>query len=53
MPDSYWAADWIEQLAAEEISYGAHGCSSGNYCPENNVTRAEMAGMLLRAANLP
>ena len=53
VPTSYWAAAWVKQVAAEEITKGAHGCSSGNYCPENNVTRAEMAGMLLRAANLP
>ena len=52
VPDSHWAADWIEELAAEGISYGAHGCSTG-YCPEYPVTRAEMAGMLVRAFNLP
>lgn len=56
VPPSHWAAAWIEQLAAEEISIGAHvyGCggTTGYYCPENNVTRAEMAGMLLRAFNL-
>ena len=53
VPTSYWAAAWIKQIAAEGISYGAHGCGVGNYCPENAVTRAEMAGMLLRAFNLP
>jgi len=25
------------------------GCGSGNYCPDNTVTRAEMAVFLLRA----
>jgi len=51
VPTGSFAADWIEQLATENISYGAHGCSSGNYCPSNPVTRAEMAGMLLRTFN--
>ncbi len=53
VPTNYWAAAWIKQLAAEGISYGAHGCGAGYYCPEYSVTRAEMAGMLLRAFNLP
>ena len=52
VPDSYWAADWIEQLAAEGISFGAHGRTSG-YCPEYPVTRAEMAGLFVRTFNLP
>jgi hypothetical protein len=49
----HWAVNWIQQVAAEGISYGAHNCSVaynfGRFCPENPVTRAEMAGMLLRA----
>lgn len=43
---SYWAAAWIEQLAAEGIT---GGCGSGNYCPETPVTRDQMAVFLLRA----
>jgi uncharacterized repeat protein (TIGR03803 family) len=39
-------ADWIEQLAAEGITAG---CGSGNYCPTNPVTRAQMAAFLLKA----
>jgi S-layer homology domain len=39
-------ADWIEQLAAEGIT---GGCGSGNYCPSNPVTRAQMAVFLLKA----
>jgi len=45
----YWAAAWIKQLAAEAIT---SGCGSGNYCPDNNVTRAEMAVFLVRTFNL-
>ena len=44
-PD-YWAAAWIKQLNADGIT---DGCGAGNYCPENSVTRAQMAVFLLRA----
>jgi len=47
---SYWAAAWIKQLAAEGIT---SGCGGGNYCPENSVTRAEMAKFLVLTFNLP
>ena len=43
---SYWAAAWIKQLAAEGIT---SGCGGGNYCPNAQVTRAEMAKFLLAA----
>ncbi len=43
-------ADWIEQLANEGIT---SGCGGGMYCPNNNVTRAEMAVFLVRTFNLP
>ncbi len=46
----YWAAAWIKQLKAESITTG---CGGGNYCPESNVTRAKMAGLLVRTFNLP
>ncbi len=46
VPDSYWAANWIEALYADGIT---GGCGGGNYCPENSVNRAEMAIFLLRA----
>jgi hypothetical protein len=39
-------ADWIEELAAEGIT---GGCGGGNYCPDNAVTRAQMAVFLLKA----
>ncbi|HNB42390.1 MAG TPA: S-layer homology domain-containing protein, partial [Anaerolineales bacterium] len=46
----HWAEDWIQQLAAEGIT---SGCGSGIYCPENAVTRAEMAVFLVKTFNLP
>jgi uncharacterized repeat protein (TIGR03803 family) len=38
-------ADWIEQLAAEGITAG---CGGGDYCPNDAVTRAQMAVFLLK-----
>lgn len=46
VPISAFAADWIEQLAADGITIG---CGGGNYCPRDQVTRAQMAIFLLRA----
>ena len=46
---SYWAVHWIEQLAAEGIT---SGCGNGNYCPEDPVTRAQMAVFLVRTFGL-
>ncbi|MBI3162673.1 MAG: S-layer homology domain-containing protein, partial [Chloroflexi bacterium] len=45
VPASYWAAAWVEQFAAEGIT---GGCGGGNYCPDANITRAQMAIFLLR-----
>ncbi len=50
VPTTYWAAAWVKQLAAEGIT---GGCGSGNYCPDQSVTRAQMAVFLVRAFNLP
>jgi hypothetical protein len=50
VPVGYWARNWIEQLAVEGIT---GGCGGGNYCPEDNVTRAQMAVFLVRTFNLP
>ena len=50
VPASYWAAPWIEQLAALGLTTG---CAPGAYCPDNPVTRAEMAVFLVRTFNLP
>jgi hypothetical protein len=51
VPASHWAADWIEQLYREGITVG---CSQTPflYCPENRVTRAEMAVFLVRTFEL-
>jgi PKD repeat protein len=49
VPVGYWAAAWIEQLAAEGITAG---CGNGNYCPEDPVTRAQMAVFLVRTFGL-
>ena len=38
-------ADWIEALAAEGITTG---CGGGNFCPNNLVTRRQMAVFLLK-----
>ncbi|HTR02386.1 MAG TPA: S-layer homology domain-containing protein [Thermoanaerobaculia bacterium] len=40
-------ADWIERLSAEGIT---GGCGSGNYCPDNPVTRRQMAVFLLKTS---
>ena len=47
---SYSATTWIKQLAAEGVTTG---CNTGNYYPEDPVTRAEMAVFLVRTFNLP
>jgi hypothetical protein len=46
VPTNYWSAAWIKQLAAEGIT---GGCATGVYCPEDQVTRAQMAVFLLRS----
>ncbi len=46
VPASAFAADYIEDLAARGVTVG---CGGGLYCPENAVTRAQMAAFLLRA----
>lgn len=46
----YWAAAWIKQLVIEGIT---SGCGNGNYCPEDPVTRAQMAVFLVRTFSLP
>ncbi len=43
-------ADWIEQLAAENIT---GGCGGGNYCPANPVRRDQMAAFLYNTFQFP
>jgi IPT/TIG domain/S-layer homology domain len=42
-------ADWIEQLATEQIT---GGCGGGNYCPLSNSTRGQMAVFVVKTFNL-
>jgi hypothetical protein len=48
VPITYWAVNWIEQLYADGITVGCD-TSPLRYCPNQSVTRAEMAAFLLRA----
>ena len=49
VPVTYWAARWAEQLGTEGIS---NGCGGGNFCPDNPVSRAEMAVLVQRTFSL-
>ena len=40
-------ADWVEQLAVEGIT---GGCGGVNFCPDDSVTRAQMAVFLLKTS---
>lgn len=46
VPPTSWAYSQIDQLAARGIT---SGCTTTTYCPEQAVTRAQMAVFLLRA----
>jgi hypothetical protein len=50
VPADYWAAAFIKQLVTDGITAG---CGSGNYCPEQSVTRAQMAVFLVKTFSLP
>jgi hypothetical protein len=50
VPADHWAAPWIEQLVAEGLT---GGCGNNNFCPNQPVTRAQMAVFLVAAFNLP
>jgi ELWxxDGT repeat protein len=50
VPAGYWAARFIEQLAADGIT---SGCGGGNFCPDQPITRGEMAVFLATAFHLP
>ena len=43
-------ADWIERLAAEQIT---GGCGGGDYCPAASVSRGQMAVFLVKTFFLP
>jgi hypothetical protein len=42
--------DWVNALASERIT---SGCGDGNYCPNEAVTRGQMAALLVRTFALP
>jgi len=43
VPTGHWAARWIEKLATDGITAG---CAPSSYCPDNPVTRGQMAVFL-------
>ena len=45
VPLDHWAVHWIEQLADEGIT---GGCGNDNFCPEDIITRDQMAVFLMR-----
>jgi len=48
VPLSYWAVNWIEQLYADGITSGCLPFHL-SYCPDQTVTRDQMAKFLLKA----
>lgn len=46
VPADLFGAAWIEEFVREGITAG---CGEGKYCPEKNVTRAQIAIFLLKA----
>jgi hypothetical protein len=51
VPITYWAAPWIEELAAEGVTSGC-AVSPARFCPDAFVSRDQMAVFLVRAFNL-
>jgi len=49
VPTDYWAFSFVETLAANGITAG---CGGGNYCPDAQVTRDQMAVFLVRTFGL-
>ncbi len=49
VPTSYWAFQYVEALAASGITVG---CGPGIFCPEDPVTRAQMAVFVAKALGL-
>jgi hypothetical protein len=45
-----FAADYIEGIASEGVTAG---CGNGNFCPDANITNAQMAVFLVKAFHLP
>ena len=51
VPVTYWAAAWIEQLAAEGITQGC-AVNPARFCPDDSVDRDQMAAFLVRTFSL-
>jgi hypothetical protein len=49
VPTGHWAFRFIEALADSGIT---SGCGGGSFCPDNTLTRAEMAVFLSKALGL-
>jgi Tol biopolymer transport system component len=52
VPASHLFAPWIEQLSREGITGGC-ATNPARYCPENPITRGQIAVFLVRALDLP
>jgi S-layer homology domain len=50
VPVDAFLAPWVELLATDGITAG---CTPTLFCPNDPVTRAEMAAFLVQAFNLP
>jgi hypothetical protein len=50
VPCTVWYAPWVEELARRGIT---GGCSPTTFCPNDPVTRAQMAVFLVGTFNLP
>jgi RHS repeat-associated protein len=50
VPCTSFAASFIAEEARRQIT---SGCGGGNFCPNGLVTRAQMAGLLVRAFDIP
>ncbi|MDJ0925258.1 MAG: S-layer homology domain-containing protein [Acidimicrobiia bacterium] len=53
VPSGHLFYDEIEWLAETGITRGCNPPINDRYCPDNNVTRGQMAAFLVRALNLP
>jgi len=50
VPRGHWADEFIHALAGVRITLG---CGGGNFCPDNNVPRSDMAILMVRAIHGP
>jgi hypothetical protein len=46
VPEGYWAEDYINLLFQYRITLG---CGDGNFCPLDDLTRGQMAALIVRA----